>query len=365
MVCDDVEAQKSAELNYRRELLNSIEPGSSLPDHEINLKEGFVVKLLQNIRPRFGNVNGTRYVVERMTANFLFLISVSGTHKESVLSLPRMNCAPGTDDFPIPDFRRGQFPIRICFAMTINKAQGQSVTDKLGIDLSNPCFAHSQLYLALSRATHQKDVYTCTTFGHHKTKNVIYSEVLTSPAVSRSSHTVVLPLRGKNCLSLRLSGHQMKNAGCMKATNAVRVLEHDYGKIPSRISCSNVTTIASSLKDLICEETRIDYSVISAFLGLLNDSRILAFDALFVTLLQRALLYNYINHVGDFFSSTYGVTRLQWVIDRFNGCNMFLIPLYNEVSSGRGNHWVWLSCTNPRPQFEYMIHCIIYLSLAM
>ncbi len=94
----------------------------------------------------------------------------------------------------------------------------------------------------------------------------------------------------------------------MKATNADRAFEDDYRKIPSRIPCSNVTNTASSLKDLIREETWIDDSVINTCFGLLNNSRIFAFDALFVTLLQCASLYNYIDHVGDFFASTYGAT---------------------------------------------------------
>ncbi len=152
--------------------------------------------------------------------------------------------------------------------MTINKAEGQSVTGKLEIDLTNLCFAHGQLYVAFSRATHPKDLFTCTAFGHHKTRNVVYSEVLTSPDLSRSSHTVLFLLKGKNCLPLILSGQQMKNAGCMKATNADRAFEDDYGIIPSRISCSNVPIPASSLKDLIREETKIDDSVISACFGL-------------------------------------------------------------------------------------------------
>ncbi len=45
VVCDDVEAQKSAEFNYSQELLDSIEAGSSLTDHKINLKEVFFVML--------------------------------------------------------------------------------------------------------------------------------------------------------------------------------------------------------------------------------------------------------------------------------------------------------------------------------
>ena len=43
-----------------------------------------------------------------------------------------------------------QFPIIISFAMTINKSQGQSLTN-VGIQLPNPEFSHGQLYVALPR----------------------------------------------------------------------------------------------------------------------------------------------------------------------------------------------------------------------
>ncbi len=81
VVRDDVEAQKSVELNYPQELLSLIQTAAFLPDHEINLKEGFAVMLLGNIGSRFRYVNGTRYVLERMNANLLFIISVSWSHK--------------------------------------------------------------------------------------------------------------------------------------------------------------------------------------------------------------------------------------------------------------------------------------------
>jgi hypothetical protein len=45
---------------------------------------------------------------------------------------------------------RKQFPVRLCFAMTINKAQGQSL-QKVGIDLRQPVFTHGQFYVAFSR----------------------------------------------------------------------------------------------------------------------------------------------------------------------------------------------------------------------
>ncbi len=86
-------------------------------------------------------MNGTRHVVENVTKNFLFLKAVSGTAKDNPLVLPRRNFTPGVDDFPISGFRRSQFPILVCFAMTIKKSQVQSVTGNLGIDLLSSCFA--------------------------------------------------------------------------------------------------------------------------------------------------------------------------------------------------------------------------------
>ncbi|GFS97862.1 ATP-dependent DNA helicase [Trichonephila clavipes] len=52
-------------------------------------------------------------------------------------------------DSTIP-FKRLQFPIRLAFAMSINKSQGQTMSI-CGLDLENPCFSHGQLYVACSR----------------------------------------------------------------------------------------------------------------------------------------------------------------------------------------------------------------------
>ncbi|GMF57318.1 unnamed protein product [Phytophthora fragariaefolia] len=56
-----------------------------------------------------------------------------------------------TREFPLR-LRRKQFPVVPAFAMTINKAQGQTVQN-LGLYLATPCFSHGQLYVALSRVT--------------------------------------------------------------------------------------------------------------------------------------------------------------------------------------------------------------------
>ena len=46
--------------------------------------------------------------------------------------------------------KRRQFPVRLAVAMTINKAQGQTL-GRMGLFLPTPVFSHGQLYVALSR----------------------------------------------------------------------------------------------------------------------------------------------------------------------------------------------------------------------
>jgi ATP-dependent exoDNAse (exonuclease V) alpha subunit len=52
---------------------------------------------------------------------------------------------------------RVQFPIRLAFAMTINKSQGQSLA-RVGLDLRISPFAHGQLYIAFSRSSDASQV---------------------------------------------------------------------------------------------------------------------------------------------------------------------------------------------------------------
>ena len=50
-----------------------------------------------------------------------------------------------------------QFPVRCCYAMTINKSQGQTVKH-VGLDLRGDVFRHGQLYVAVSRTTSRNNI---------------------------------------------------------------------------------------------------------------------------------------------------------------------------------------------------------------
>jgi hypothetical protein len=47
--------------------------------------------------------------------------------------------------------KRRQLPIKVAFAMTVNKPEGQSLY-AVGIYSPQPVFSHGQLYVALSRS---------------------------------------------------------------------------------------------------------------------------------------------------------------------------------------------------------------------
>ncbi|GAA0180378.1 hypothetical protein LIER_30097 [Lithospermum erythrorhizon] len=74
-------------------------------------------------------------------------------------------------------------PVRLCFAMIINKAQFQTL-DYVGIYLRQPVFAHGQLYVALSRARKGSNVNilivppSCGEKGSNNTTNIVYKEIL-------------------------------------------------------------------------------------------------------------------------------------------------------------------------------------------
>jgi ATP-dependent DNA helicase PIF1 len=91
--------------------------------------------------------------------------------------IPRIKLSVTDGSLGIP-LSRKQFPVRLCFAMTINKSQGQSF-HTVSLDLRTPVFTHGQLYVGVSRTSSVKGLsILLPENSRSKTLNITYPEVL-------------------------------------------------------------------------------------------------------------------------------------------------------------------------------------------
>jgi ATP-dependent DNA helicase PIF1 len=119
-----------------------------VPPHELHLQEGCPIILLHNMTN--GLANGTKLTVIQLMQHVIEAEVVTGPAKGQRVFIPRLSITPSdTEQMPFT-LRRRQFHVRLAFAMTINKAQGQTLK-MVGIFLPKPVFTHGQLYVAMSR----------------------------------------------------------------------------------------------------------------------------------------------------------------------------------------------------------------------
>ena len=137
---------------YPTKFLQQLNAGG-LPPALLCLKVSSLVILLRNLDPGEGLCTGTRMVVLNMRRKMLQcrIISKDKRFRGKVVLIPRIRLSPNAETLPVP-LKRLQFPVRLAFAMTINKSQGQSV-EHVGINLQTSVFSHGQLYMAFSRCT--------------------------------------------------------------------------------------------------------------------------------------------------------------------------------------------------------------------
>ena len=142
-----------------------------MPPHNLKLKVECPVMLLRNLdAPDL--CNGTRLIIKQILPHVLEATILTGLAQGKDIFILRIPLIPS--DLPF-QFKRLQFPLNVCFAISINKSQGQSLK-VVGLDLQTPCFSHGQLYFECSRVGRPSSLFINA--PERKTKNVVYHRAL-------------------------------------------------------------------------------------------------------------------------------------------------------------------------------------------
>ena len=154
------------------------EPG--VPPHMLRLKAGTICSIMRNLSIEEGLVKNARVRILELHRHIVrveLLRSASSAVDQSFY-LPRISFDfhPQYTSWTV---QRRQFPLRLAYATTFNSCQGLTL-DKVVLDLTNPVFAHGQLYTSLSRVRQGSDLRVLLAPENEdcKTLNVVHHQLL-------------------------------------------------------------------------------------------------------------------------------------------------------------------------------------------
>jgi ATP-dependent DNA helicase PIF1 len=153
-------------------------------DIELELKTGAQVVFVKNDDGKHW-VNGDLGIVEDLADDWIRVTTWSGTWRVERVAWPLIRYEIDRDTHRLIPFEYGkfvQFPLRLAWASTIHKMQGQTV-DRIRIDLTGGAFETGMTYVALSRCR--------TSEGIRLTRPLLKADVLIDSTIIE--HLAALP----------------------------------------------------------------------------------------------------------------------------------------------------------------------------
>ena len=151
---------------------------AGVPPSNLQLKVGARYMIIRNISKHV--FNGVRCVLVAVAGSrCVFVRLISGPGAGTTILLPSMVFAITPEQSGLPfSIRRRQLPLIPAFAVTVHKAQGQTLA-KVGLFLTTAIFTHGQLYTALSRTRGWGNIRVFNTLPNpHIIHNCVSAHVL-------------------------------------------------------------------------------------------------------------------------------------------------------------------------------------------
>jgi len=165
----------AAELNDTDFLDNLYESG--VPPHKLVLRVGDVAYITRTIDKQKQLVTNARVKIVSV-GNRQIGVQLMNNPNQTVLAIPRIPFVftVGQSDLKV---LRIQFPLQLAYAMTFNKAQGQTL-ERVLVDLREPAFSHGHLNVAMSRVRTRSNIalYMDDRDTAPMTVSVVYPELL-------------------------------------------------------------------------------------------------------------------------------------------------------------------------------------------
>ena len=130
------------------EVLNGY-TNTQVPNHVLKLKKGDVCLIMRPMKA-YDLASNARVIIMGISENFKMVKVKTLDAHPRIVYVPRMRFNFHLRSKSSYTMSRVQFPLRLCYAMSVNKSQGQSF-DQVLLDATTPNFSHGHLYVALSR----------------------------------------------------------------------------------------------------------------------------------------------------------------------------------------------------------------------